>query len=102
MAKFELPIYNAETGEVEKIYKRDFMPVALYVRFQKLSEKVMADKVKSDEEMFITLKDLFVETFPELTEEEYQNNTDVSEVLKVWRAVLEKSTSIESGDSKNG
>lgn len=103
MAKFELKIYDTETGEVAKTYQRGFMPVALYVRFQKLSEKVIDEKLKSDEDLFIALKDLFIETFSELTEDEYMNATDVSNVLSVWRAVLEKSTQIESGNSsKNG
>lgn len=102
MAKFELSIYDAMTGEVAKVHKRNFMPVNLYIRFQKLAEKIGADKVKSDEEMFRALQDLFLETFPELTKEEYQNQTDIAEVLKMWAAILQKSTEFAGDDSKNG
>lgn len=102
MAKFELPIYDVQTGDVEKTVKRNFMPVSLYIRFQKLAEKIGADKVKSDEAMFDLLQDLFLETFPELTKDEYRNQTDIAEVLQMWAAILDKSTKIAEGDSKNG
>ena len=102
MAKFELPIYDATSGEVCKTHQRNFMPVNLYIRFQKLAEKIGADKVKSDKEMFDALEELFLETFPALTKEEYQNQTDIAEVLQMWAAILEKSTKIAEGDSKNG
>ncbi len=102
MAKFELPIYDAKSGEVCKTHQRNFMPVSLYIRFQKLAEKIGADKVKSDKEMFDALEELFLETFPAMTKEEYQNQTDIAEVLQMWAAILEKSTKIAEGDSKNG
>jgi hypothetical protein len=103
MAKFELKIYDEKTGKVAKTLQRGFMPVSLYVRYQKLSEKVINEKLKSDEDLFFALKDLFCETFNDLTEDEYLNATDVSNVLSVWREVLEKSTQLESGNSsKNG
>lgn len=102
MAKFELPIYDATTGEVIKTHKRNFMPVNLYIRYQAFAEKLGADKVKSDKDMFFAMKELFLETFPELTEEEYLNQTDIAEVLVMLRDILEKSTQIASGDSKNG
>lgn len=101
MAKFELPIYNFETEKVEKTYKKNFMPVSLYIRFQKFSEEVVANKVKSDEEMFLMLKDLFLETFPELTEDEYLNKTDIGQILLMFRDILDKSTKFDEGDSKN-
>ena len=101
MAKFELPIYNAETGEIAKTYKRDFMPTGLYIRFLKFSEKLVDAKLKTDAELFLSLKDLMLETFSELTEDEYFNNTDAQSVLKVWSAILSKSATIESGKSKN-
>lgn len=102
MAKFELPLYDAATGEVTKTLKRNFMPVNLYIRFQALAEKIGAEKMKSDREMFVALEGLFRETFPDLTAEEYQNNTDIADVLIMFRDILEKSTQISSGDSKNG
>ena len=101
MAKFELPIYNAETGEIAKTYKRDFMPTGLYIRFLKLSEKLVGSELKTDAELFELLKDLMCETFSEMTEDEYYNNTDVQAVLKVWSAILSKSATIEGGKSKN-
>lgn len=102
MAKFELPIYDTRTGEIVKTHKRNFMPVNLYIRFQAFAEKLGADKVKSDKDMFFALKELFLETFPDLTAEEYLNQTDIAEVLVMLRDILEKSTQIASGDSKNG
>ncbi len=102
MAKFELPIYDAMTGEIVKTHQRNFMPVNLYIRFQKLAEKIGADKVKTDKELFDSLEELFLETFPAMTKEEYQTQTDIAEVLTMWAAILEKSTKIAEGDSKNG
>ena len=101
MAKFELSIYDEKTGEVAKTLKRDFMPTGLYIRFLKLSEKLVGSELKTDVELFELLKDLMCETFSELTEEEYYKNTDVQEVLKVWSAILSKSATIEGGKSKN-
>ena len=103
MAKYELPIHDPKTGEVTKTYQRNFMPVDLYIRFQKIGEKLADNKVKNDEEVFKAFEELYVELFPELTKEEYRANTDVAEVLQVWNAVINKSTEIESGNSsKNG
>ena len=102
MAKFELPIYDIQTGEVCKTVKRNFMPVDLYIRFQAFAEKLEGEKVKSDKEMFNSLKGLFLETFPEMTAEDYQKQTDIADVLFMMQEILEKSASIKSGDSKNG
>lgn len=100
MSKFELSVYNAETGDVEKILKRNFMPVTLYIKFQKLAEKAAEQKIESDEEIFFAIKELFLETFRDLTEDEYLNQTDTSEVLTMFDRILKKSTEI-SGNSKN-
>lgn len=101
MAKFELSVYDAKTGDVEKVCKRNFMPVSLYIRFQQLSEKVVANKIGSDSDLFNALKPLFLETFPELTEDDYTSGTDVAEVLVMFRDIIDKSTQI-GGNSKNG
>lgn len=101
MAKFELPVYDTQTGEVTKTVKRDFMPVGLYIRFQQLSEKLVKDEIKSDADMFKALEDLFVETFPELTEKEYSECLDTAQVLVMFRDIIEKSTKLSSGNSKN-
>ena len=102
MAKFELPIFNAATGEREKMVKRVFMPVNLYVRFQQFAEGLDVEKTKSDEEMFLALKPLFLEMFPEMTEEEYLNQVDIADVIFMLNDILEKSSRIKSGNSKNG
>lgn len=101
MAKFELPIYNAETGEIDKTVTRGFMPVSLYVKFQKFSEKLIKDEEKTDAEMFTELQPLFCELFTQLTKSEYLNCTDTAEVLRVYGDVMNKSTQITAGDSKN-
>lgn len=101
MSKFELPIYNAATGKREKTLQRDFMPVNLFVRYQTFVEEMDENKTKSDKELFLSLKELFLETFPEMTEEEYLNQTDVGDVTLMFRRILEKSTQIGSGNSKN-
>lgn len=101
MAKFELPIYNTKTGEIEKMVKRNFMPVNLYIRFQKLAEKTSGNKVKNDEEMFLLLQDLFLETFPEMTKDEYLNQTDIAQILNMWASIINKSTELSDGNSKN-
>ena len=36
------------------------------------------------------------------TEEEYQNQVDLAEVLRMFAAILNKSTEFAEGDSKNG
>lgn len=101
MAKFELPIYDAKTGEVVKTHKRGFMPVGLYIRFQQLAEKVGEEKFKSDKDMFEALQELFLETFPEMTSDEYLNQTDIAEVLRLFAKIINKSAEFAEGDSKN-
>lgn len=102
MAKFELPIFSAATGKRDKILRRDFMPVNLYVRFQQFAEGLDVEKTESDEVMFHALKPLFLELFPEMTEEEYLNQVDIGDVIFMLHDILEKSSRIKSGDSKNG
>lgn len=102
MAKFELAVRDGATGEVVKTYKRDFMPVNLYIRFQQLSEQLVKEEIKSDIEMFTRLKELFCETFSGLTEDEYMNGLDVASVLLMFRDIINKSTLFVSGESKNG
>lgn len=99
MAKFELKIYNMDTEEVEKTYQRNFIPVSLYLKFQQYSEKVVGNKIKSDLDFFTELKDLFLETFYGLTEEEYLTKTDVAAVLKMFSTICSKATQFDS--SKN-
>lgn len=101
MAKFELPVYNMQTEKVAKTYRRNIMPVNLYIRFEELSEKLMNNKMTRDDEMFLALEELFIETFPELTKNEYRNCTDTAEVLKLFRDIIGKSTKIQAGNSKN-
>ena len=101
MAKFELRVYNTQNGEVEKTVKRGFMPLAIYVRFQKLAEKAASDKYKSDEAMYEDLREPVLDLFPELTAEEYRNNVDIAEVLQLWKRILDKSSEISDEDSKN-
>ena len=79
MAKFELPIYDEKTGEIAKTYKRDFMPTGLYIRFLKLSEKLVGSELKTDAELFELLKDLMCETFSEMTEDEYIVEHEIDE-----------------------
>lgn len=103
MAKFELPIYDITTGEVVYTHKRNFMPVGLYIRFQEFAEKTTSEKFKSDKDFFKALQPLFLETFPDLTEDEYLNQTDIAQVLIMFRDILDKSTEIsDGGNSKNG
>lgn len=101
MAKFELKIYNTETGETEKVLQREFMPVSLFLKFQQFSEKLTGNKVENDAAMFAALKELYVEMFPSLTNDEYMNNTDAAEVLTLFRAVLVKATQIAGATKKN-
>lgn len=101
MAKFELSVYNVKTEEKEKVCQRNLMPVSLYIKYQKLSEKLEGNKIKSDAELFAELKDIFLETFPELTAEEYMNQTDVGEVLATYGTIIGKATLFEAGNSKN-
>ena len=57
--------------------------------------------MKDDNELFLNLKDLFLEMFPELTKEEYLNQTDVGEILNTFGRILNKSTQFESDNPKN-
>lgn len=102
MAKFELPIYDMTTEEVVKIHKRNYMPLSLYIRFQQFAEKTTSEKFKSDKEFFNALQPLFLELFPAMTADEYQNQTDIAGVLLMFSRILDKSTEITDGDSKNG
>lgn len=100
MAKFELSVYDVATGEVAKTHKRNFMPVDLYIRFQKFSEKVTSMKFKTDIDFFVELKDLILEVFPDMTADEYLKQTDVAEVVKMFGDILTKATEFTAGDSK--
>lgn len=99
MAKFELKIYNMKTEEVEKTYSRNKIPVNLFLAYQELSEKLVSEKIENDIDMFKAIKGLFMETFDGLTEKEYNEQTDVSEVLIAFRNLLKKATVFEA--SKN-
>lgn len=101
MAKFELRVFNAETGEVEKTLQRDFMPVSLFLKFQQFSESLTGGKMENDAAMFTALKDLYTEMFPSLTSNEYLNNTDTAEVLSLFKYVLVKATQITGATKKN-
>ena len=99
MAKFELKIYDMKTEEVEKTYSRNKIPVNLFLKYQELSEKLVSEKIEKDIDMFNAIKGLFMETFDGLTEKEYNEQTDVSEVLIEFRNLLKKATVFEA--SKN-
>lgn len=101
MAKFELPVYDMKTEEIVKRHTRNFIPVNLYMKFHDLGDRIEKNKVGSDEELFVELKELFLETFPELTEEEYMNCTDTAQVIVMFRDILEKATKFQTGNSKN-
>lgn len=101
MAKLELPVYDMSTGEKVKTLQRNVMPVGLYIRFQELSEKLQTNEITKDRDMFEALRDLLLETFPELTAEEYMNGVDVADALVIFRDILNKATKISAGNSKN-
>ena len=91
MGKIELNIYNNETGELQKTYQRQFIPVKLFLRFQKIAEKIIADKIENNEAVYKSLEPLFLEAFPSLTSAEYYGNVDVAEVLRVFNHIVTES-----------
>lgn len=91
MAKFELHIYN-DFDEIVKTHQRNKCSVEMFLKFQRYSEKVTGDKVKSDNDFFTGLKGLFLEFFPAMTEAEYTNNTDVAEVILLFNKIITKAT----------
>lgn len=99
MAKFELKIYDMKTEEVEKTYSRNKIPVNLFLAYQELSEKLVSEKIEKDIDMFKALKGLFMETFDGLTDNEYDEQVDVAEVLITFRNIIKKATVFEA--SKN-
>jgi len=101
MAKFELSTFDTKTGEVEKVHQRAFIPITLYLKFQKLAEETSENKVDTDKKMFNALKPLILELFPDLTEFEYDNNVDVADILFLWEKIVHKSAEISTGNSKN-
>ena len=101
MAKFELSVYDMATEKVVKTLQRNKIPVNLYIRFQELSESLTKQKITKDAEMFAALKELFVETFTELTADEYMNCVDVGEVLRMFRDIIAKASQVSAGNSKN-
>lgn len=95
MAKFELNIYD-DNDKVVKTHQRNKCPVEMFLKFQRYSEKVTSEKVKSDNEFFAGLKELFLEFFPAMTEAEYTNNTDVAEIIVLFNAIITKATQFTS------
>lgn len=99
MAKYELSIYD-ENDKVIKTFQRNKCSVEMFLKFQQYSQKVAESKVKNDAEFFKGLKELFLEMFPAMTESEYKNNTDVAEVIVLFRTIVAKATHLT--DEKNG
>lgn len=97
MAKFELPVYDMKTETVTKTLQRNLIPVDLFIRYQAVSEKLVAEKINSDAELFLALKEIFLETFSELTEEEYMHSLEVSDVLTMYKNIISKSATFDSG-----
>lgn len=91
MAKFELNVYDKDENVI-KTHKRNKCTVELFLRFQQYSEKVTGGKVKNDVDFFENVKSLFLEMFPNLTAEEYNNNTDVAEVIALFNDIITKAT----------
>lgn len=101
MAKFELPIYDDKSGKEVKTCKRDFISVSLFLKYQKLNEELLTNKVLKDEDFLNAVKDLFLETFADLTEKEYLTGTDVGQVIFMFNSIVSKATKFQSGNSKN-
>lgn len=95
MAKFELNIYG-DNDSIVKTHQRNKCSVDLFLKFQRYSEKVTGEKVKSDNEFFAGLKELFLEFFPEMTEAEYTNSTDVAEIIILFNNIITKATQFTS------
>ena len=87
MARFEINVYSKDGKS--KTHKRDFFPIALYLRWQQAQEKVEKSGYVSDAEMFDDLQPLFLETFPEMTEEEYRTGVDSHEAMQFFSTVLD-------------
>ena len=97
--KFELPIYDSKTGEVKKIHGRKFVPLDLYLKFEKFAEGLSENNYKNDGEFFCDIEDLMLDLFPDMTSEEYHGNVDVGEALAVFNSVLSKSKQLPRGSS---
>lgn len=95
MAKFELNIYD-HNDKVVKTHQRNKCPVELFLKFQQYSEKVTGEQITNDGDFFAGLKELFLELFPDMTENEYMNNTDVAEVIVLYSTVVRKATQFTS------
>lgn len=102
MAKFELPIRDVKTGEINTTIQRGFIPVGLFIKYQKFSEELIKANVQSDYEYFEKVEELVLETFPELTHEDYYERLDVADVLGIFKDIVTKATMISTGNSKNG
>ena len=94
MAKFELKVYDKQSEDVIATCKRTFIPVSLCIKCQELNEKLQKEDITSDAVMFAKLKDLFVETFSDLSADEYENGVDTAEILIMFRDILQKATQI--------
>lgn len=102
MAKFELPIYG-KNGEVIKTAKRDFVPIDLFIRFQKLSERLIAQDFKDDAEMFDEIEKAILEAFPTVTKDELRGGTDMAYLLYIINDIVSRAAMFEGSSdvSKN-
>ena len=91
MSKYELKIYD-ENDNVIKTHQRNKCSVDLFLKFQRYSEKVTGEKITNDKDFFAGLKELFLEFFPAMTEDEYKNNTDVAEIIVLFNSIVTKAT----------
>ena len=98
---FKLDLYDFDKNEVIKTVERGFCPTYLYIEFEKVREEVEKEKITSDIVIIDRLCETFLKLFPELTKEEYYNNTVIGDLMFIYGQIVNKAATITSFPRKN-
>lgn len=98
---FKLDLYDFESNKVIKTVHKAFCPTYIYIEFEKVREDVEKQNISNDIEVVNLLCDTFLKLFPELTKEEYYNNTVIGDLMFIFGQIVNKAATITSFPRKN-
>ena len=98
---FKLNLFDFEQDKIIKTLERKFCPTYVYIEFERVREEVAKDGKMSDITLIDKLCDTFLKFYPELTKEEYYNNTVLGDVLFIYSQVISKASALRSVSPKN-
>lgn len=98
---FKLNLFDFEKDEIIKTLEKKFCPTYIYIEFERIREEVEKAGKMTDIELIDRLCGTFLKFFPELTKEEYYENTVLGDVLYIYAQIVSKAATLKSFSSKN-